>query len=426
MARQMKDSGVEWIGEIPEEWKVERTKYFYSTHKNIAGSESSAYERLALTMKGVVKRSKIDNTGLQPDNFDTYQILYEGELVFKLIDLQNISTSRVGLSPYTGLVSPAYIILKPHKNVVPEFGQYYFLSMWHREIFNHLGDDGVRSSLNSHDLLGVPYPILCCYEQHRIADYLDAKCAEIDKVVEKTRGTIEEYKKLKQSIITETVTKGLNPDAEMKDSGIPWIGKIPVDWKIRKVKLCYSIISGSGFADSLQGKESGELPVCKASDISNAGHNLNSAANYLSRAEASVNGFSIIPIGSVLFPKIGEAMRKNSRTISRVPCCLDNNCQAAVPQNIDTEYGYYVLFSVDMTWFDNNGTVPCINNSKFKNAFLPIPPPLEQHRIADYLDAKCAEIDNIIEKKEQLIEELGSYKKSLIYEYVTGKKEVQA
>ena len=135
MARQMKDSGVEWIGEIPEEWKVERTKYFYSTHKNIAGSESSAYERLALTMKGVVKRSKIDNTGLQPDNFDTYQILYEGELVFKLIDLQNISTSRVGLSPYTGLVSPAYIILKPHKNVVPEFGQYYFLSMWHREIF---------------------------------------------------------------------------------------------------------------------------------------------------------------------------------------------------------------------------------------------------------------------------------------------------
>lgn len=426
MARQMKDSGVEWIGEIPEEWKVERTKYFYSTHKNIAGSESSAYERLALTMKGVVKRSKIDNTGLQPDNFDTYQILYEGELVFKLIDLQNISTSRVGLSPYTGLVSPAYIILKPHKNVVPEFGQYYFLSMWHREIFNHLGDDGVRSSLNSHDLLGVPYPILCCYEQHRIADYLDAKCAEIDKVVEKTRGTIEEYKKLKQSIITETVTKGLNPDAEMKDSGIPWIGKIPVDWKIRKVKLCYSIISGSGFADSLQGKESGELPVCKASDISNAGHNLNSAANYLSRAEASVNGFSIIPIGSVLFPKIGEAMRKNSRTISRVPCCLDNNCQAAVPQNIDTEYGYYVLFSVDMTWFDNNGTVPCINNSKFKNAFLPIPPPLEQRRIANYLDAKCAELDNIIEKKEQLIEELGSYKKSLIYEYVTGKKEVQA
>ena len=206
MKREMKDSGIPWIGEIPKEWEVARTKYFYSTHKHIAGSKSDAYERLALTMKGVVRRSKIDNTGLQPDNFDTYQILYERELVFKLIDLQNVSTSRVGLSPYTGLVSPAYIILKPHKNVVPEFGQYYFLSLWHREIFNHLGGDGVRSSLNVHDLLEVPHLILCYHEQRRIADFLDAKCAEIDSTVAEKRKQLETLDAYKKSLIFEYVT----------------------------------------------------------------------------------------------------------------------------------------------------------------------------------------------------------------------------
>ena len=417
MARQMKDSGVEWIGEIPEEWKVERTKYFYSTHKNIAGSESSAYERLALTMKGVVKRSKIDNTGLQPDNFDTYQILYEGELVFKLIDLQNISTSRVGLSPYTGLVSPAYIILKPHKNVVPEFGQYYFLSMWHREIFNHLGDDGVRSSLNSHDLLGVPYPILCCYEQRRIADYLDAKCAEIDKVVEKTRETIEEYKKLKQSIITETVTKGLNPDAEMKDSGIPWIGKIPVEWKFTRIGSLYGLrvekVSDLDF-QPLSVTKLGIVPQLETTAKTNAHDDrklvkvgdfvINSRSDRRGSCGISKYEGSVSLINTILYP-IAEMNPQYYNWLFHTKEFADEFYR----------WGHGIVDDLWTTgWQD------------MKNIVIVQPSLSEQRRIADYLDAKCAELDNIIEKKEQLIEELGSYKKSLIYEYVTGKKEVQA
>lgn len=203
---EMKASGIEWIGDIPTGWSISRTKYLYSTHKTIAGIKSVDYDRLALTMNGVIKRSKTDNTGLQPDNFDTYQILRIGELVFKLIDLQNVSTSRVGLSPYTGLVSPAYIILAPNEGVVPEFGQYYFLSLWHREIFNHLGDDGVRSSLNAHDLLEIPYPILSYIEQRQIAAFLDVKCGETDSIIADKRKQLETLDAYKKSIIFEYVT----------------------------------------------------------------------------------------------------------------------------------------------------------------------------------------------------------------------------
>jgi type I restriction enzyme S subunit len=202
MPRKMKDSGVSWIGQIPESWSLGRTKNCYTNAKQVAGEEADNYERLALTLNGVIKRPKDDATGLQPEAFNGYQILRKNELVFKLIDLANVATSRVGYSPYEGIVSPAYIILHPKNEEESKFGEYYFLSMWQREIFNHMGDDGVRSSLNAGELLNIPYPLVPSDEKKRIAQFLDKQCAEIDTVIAKTKATIEEYKKLKQSVIT--------------------------------------------------------------------------------------------------------------------------------------------------------------------------------------------------------------------------------
>lgn len=136
--RNLKYSGTDWLGMVPENWSVERTKYHFYNEKTIVGMYVDEYERLALTMKGVIKRSKEDANGLQPEKFDSYQILRKNELVFKLIDLQNVTTSRVGLSPYDGLVSPAYIVLKANGKVLPEFAEQYFLFLWRNEIFNFL------------------------------------------------------------------------------------------------------------------------------------------------------------------------------------------------------------------------------------------------------------------------------------------------
>ena len=237
--REMKDSGVAWIGVIPQDWEIVRTKSLYCSAKEIAGDRADDFERLALTLNGVIKRSKEDSVGLQPEKFSGYQILKKGELVFKLIDLENVATSRVGLSPYTGIVSPAYIVLSKQsraKDLVVRYSMYHFLSMWQREIFNQMGDNGVRSSLNAKELLNIPHPFPSIYEQKRIVTFLDAQCAEIDAVLEKTRASIEEYKKLKQAVITQAVTKGIRGDRPMKDSGIEWIGKIANEFAVYKFK----------------------------------------------------------------------------------------------------------------------------------------------------------------------------------------------
>ena len=189
--RKLKYSGTDWLGMVPEDWSVERTKYHFYNEKTIVGMFVDDYERLALTMKGVIKRSKEDANGLQPEKFDSYQILRKDELVFKLIDLQNVTTSRVGLSPYDGLVSPAYIVLKANGKVLPEFAEQYFLFLWRNEIFNFLGNDGVRSSLNASDLLNIPIVVPSIEEQKRIVEYLDARCAEIKTIISEIQAQID-------------------------------------------------------------------------------------------------------------------------------------------------------------------------------------------------------------------------------------------
>ena len=191
-------------------------------------------------MQGVIKRNKEDNEGLQPEKFDGYQILKKNELVFKLIDLQNEKTSRVGLSQYEGIVSPAYLILS-NESEDNRYYYYWFMDMYYRLIFNQMADDGVRSALNIKDLLEIPIPNISLPTQQCIADFLDRKCAEIDELAALQETMIAELKRYKQSVITEAVTKGLDPNVPMKDSGVEWIGEIPEGWDVRQIKR-YAIL----------------------------------------------------------------------------------------------------------------------------------------------------------------------------------------
>ena len=415
--RKMKDSRIEWIGKIPKGWSVCRVKNFYYTHKDIVGEKSDVYDRLALTLNGVVKRSKDDSVGLQPEAFNGYQILRSNELVFKLIDLTNISTSRVGLSPYKGIVSPAYIILSPKTDFCQKFAEYYFLSMWQREVFNHLGDDGVRSSLNASDLLNTPFIYPPITEQKKIVDYLNDKCTEIEAVLEKTRASIDEYKKLKQTVITQAVTKGIRGDRPMKDSEIEWIGEIPKEWIVRKgkwfLKLLYRPVvktdgvitcfrdgevtlrskrRENGFTFSLQevgyqGIEKGDLVV----------HGMDGFAGAIGISDSRGKGTPVLNVLDSLECKKYVMYYLRSMAYNGVFISLSTGIRVR---------------SCDTNW------------NKLRNLLYPLPSLQEQVEIASYLDAKCTEIDNLISKKEQCITEIENYKKSLIYEYVTGKKEV--
>lgn len=432
MISKYKDSGIEWIGEIPEDWSINRTKHFFTHHKDIVGENSNLFDRLALTLKGVIKRSKDDSKGLQPEAFNSYQILRKNDLVFKLIDLENISTSRVGLCPFIeGIVSPAYIILTPNDKIYPKYGEYYYLSMWHREIFNHLGDDGVRSSLNVNDLLNIPILIINKEEQQKIAEFLDKKCSHIDSVLDKTKASIEEYKKLKQAVITQAVTKGIRPNRPMKDSGIEWIGEIPEDWRIKRLR--YIGNCQNGISKGAEAFGSG-YPFISYSNVYRNIVLPEIATEFIETTKEERELYSV-QVGDVFFTRTSE-------TIEEIG--FSSVCEKTIPnatfagflirfrpynkKEIIPKYSkYYFRANIHRAFFVkemNLVTRASLGQGLLKRLPVILPNIQEQEEIADYLDIKCAEIDKLIEKKEQLISELETYKKSLIYEYVTGKKEV--
>ena len=242
---EMKNSNIGWVHNIPSHWKVIKGKYVFTNNKEIVGAKVDEYERLALTLKGVIKRSKDDSDGLQPEKFNSYQILKENELVFKLIDLQNVSTSRVGLSNYLGIVSPAYIILDASDDIIPSYAEKYYLMMWMYEVFNALGDSGVRSSLNATELLEIPLPLPPVEEQKNIAAFLERKCYEIDELyldIDKQIEVLDEYKK---SIIFEKVTKGIQ-ESELIKCDAKWLPLIPRTWQVIKGKYCFETRNSKG------------------------------------------------------------------------------------------------------------------------------------------------------------------------------------
>lgn len=429
--REMKNSGVAWVGAIPQDWKIVRTKSLYCSAKEIAGDRADDFERLALTLNGVIKRSKEDIVGLQPEKFSGYQILKKGELVFKLIDLENVATSRVGLSPYTGIVSPAYIVLSKQsgaKDLVVRYSMYHFLSMWQREIFNQMGDNGVRSSLSVKELLNIPHPFPSIYEQERIAAFLDAQCAEIDAVLEKTRASIEEYKKLKQAVITQAVTKGVRGDRPMKNSGIEWIGEIPKEFETLQLKfLCKLITDGTHFSPSTV--ETG-LPYITAGDVHGIGLDYNSAKRISEEDFNLLVNQGCQPLkGDVLLVKDGATTGRVGFVDSDVPCVILSS--VAMLRPADNINGHYLMYLLASCFLQNQilvsmagSAMPRITLTKLVKYIGLLSPLSEQLEIADYLDEKCAGIDALITKKQQYLTEIENYKKSLIYEYVTGKKEV--
>ena len=206
----------------------------------------------------------------------------------------------------------------------------------------------------------------------------------------------------------------------MKNSGIEWIGEIPENWEVVKLKNIFKIISGCGFSDKLQGEKQGNYPFCKSSDINGEEKYIDSANNYVNLDIVVKEKFNIIPAYSILMSKIGEAMKKNHRKINIVPCIVDNNCQGLVNKNNNNiNFLYYLMTNINMEWFDNGGTIPCVNNEKLKNFSLPYPPIDEQQKIADYLDKRCENIEGLVELQNRMIEKLKEYKQSVITEAVT-------
>lgn len=420
--RKIKDSGVAWIGEIPDDWRLIRFKDKYRSVKEIAKGQSVNYERLALTLGGVVKRPKDDSEGLQPKEFDGYQILRENDFIFKMIDLQNVSTSRVGLSPYTGLVSPAYIRFSPKKDGrESKFIYYYLMSLYYNQVFNNLGGNGVRSALSAKDMgeFMIPYPPEET-EQKSICVALDKKSEQIDALIANVQEQIEKLKAYKQSLITEVVTKGLDPNVPMKDSGVEWIGEIP---------KCWNMVRGKALFEECDARsDDGSEELLTVSQYTGVTPRSQKSVNMFE--STTLEGYKICEVGDiaantmwlwagaigvseyrgVISPSYNVYRQKEIKYISSYLDCL-----LRIPLLVQE----YASRSTGI-----RASRLRLYPKDFMDIMFPVPPIEEQKTIMDILGKKIDMVNQMISIKQSKIEKLEQYKRSLIYEYVTGKKEV--
>lgn len=429
MAREYKDSGIEWIGQIPKEWEVCLTTMLFHEHKekNIGLKETNL---LSLSY-GAIKRKDINtNEGLLPQSFETYNVIKRGDIIFRLTDLQNDKRSlRTGLCKENGIITSAYVTLRANKELNSAYFHYLFHSYDICKVFYGLGD-GVRQGMNWDDVRKVMIFLPSLSEQQKIADYLDKVCGEIDEMVALQETMIEELKAYKQSVITEAVTKGLNPNAPMRDSGIDWIGKIPEGWKVCRIKNVASLFGRIGFrgytSDDLNKDGIGAITL-SPSNMKPMGMDYQHVT-YLSWKKYEESPEIMIQNDDLLMVKTGSSYGKVSY-VNNLPreATINPQILRIVPNILSKYLGYYMQTSLFLYQVEGGvvgGTIPTISQEKINNFYVVLPKENEQHAIASYLDTKCSEIDSLIALKQAKIEELKEYKKSVIYEYVTGKKEV--
>lgn len=412
--REMKDSGISWVGEIPKEWTIMPLYCFYSErkNKNIFGAENNL---LSLSYGKVIRKDINTSEGLLPSNYNGYNIVEAGDIIIRPTDLQNDKRSlRTGLSKERGIITSAYIALKPKNGINSRFYHYLLHTYDILKVFYNMGN-GVRQGLNYDEFAKLMVYSPSDIEQQRIAEFLDRECGKIDGLKADIQAQIDTLEQYKRSVITEAVTHGLNPSAPMKDSGIPWVGKTPEYWKVGRIGGLYELrnqkVSDKDFMP-LSVTMKGILPQLETAAKTNDGDNrklvrvgdfaINSRSDRRGSCGISDYDGSVSLINTILKPR-NRMNAKYYNWLFHTPMFADEFYK----------WGHGI---VDDLW--------TTNWSEMKRISIPLPPLDEQQEIADYLDNKCAEIEQIIADKKTQIETLDGYKKSLIYEYVTGKKEV--
>ena len=427
MARNMKDSGIEWIGEIPEGWEIKRLGAILQ-ERNEVNNPIQTTSILSLTNnRGVIPYSEKGNQGNKAkDDLTGYKIAHIGDIV---LNSMNVIIGSVGLSNYYGAVSPVYYMLFPRNNIETniQYYNYLFQTTAFQQSLRGYGNGilEIRMRIQMQKLKTVLLPVPTFLEQSNITVYLDASLSKLNILLSKIRSSIEEYKKLKQAVITQAVTKGVRGEQEMKDSGVEWIGEIPKEWVCEKIKYATSISRGL-FNHRPRNDEryyNGKYPFIQTGDVANATKYIVSYSQTLNELGKSVS--KEFPKGTLtmtIAANVGDV------AILNFDAYFPDSIVGFIPnKNIRTLYLFYVFSAMkdEFTRTAIKSTQFNLNIDRVKETFIPVTLNVnEQCEIENYLESKCAEIDGLIAKKEQLVKELESYKKSLIYEVVTGKREI--
>lgn len=418
----MVNSGIPWIGEIPKGWNTDTIGNLY-TLRNEKVSDKD-FVPLSVTKKGIVPQLE---TAAKTDDGDNRKLVRIGDFA---INSRSDRRGSCGISAYNGSVSLVNTILTPKGEMNPN----YYNWLFHTELFadefykwgHGIVDDLWTTRWQEMKKISIVSPSIA--EQQKIAEFLDRKCGEIDEMVALQEKVIEELKAYKQSVITETITKGLNPDAPMRDSGIEWIGQIPEHWEVKRLKSILQKPLQYGANESGSSFNENQPRYVRITDILD--NDLRDNIEKQSLTEEQAEGY-ILQHNDILFARSGGTVGKSFIFDEKYGRCAfagylikASVCQESVPKFIY----YYTLTSCYEEWKKQifiQSTIQNIGADRYSQLQIPIPNRIEQQAIADDLDEKCADIDSLIQTKQSKIDSLKEYKKSIIYEYVTGKREVE-
>lgn len=411
---ELKDRGTEWLGEIPDSWRLSRIGSVYEL-RNTKVSDKE-YPPLSVTNKGIVPQLQ---TAAKTNAHDDRKLVKKGDFA---INSRSDRRGSCGISSYEGSVSLINTILAPLGKMNPRYYDWLFHTIQFGDEFYKWGH-GIVDDLwttNWQDMKKITIPMPDLDEQERIAVFLDTKCSEIDALTMDIQAEIDTLEEYKRSVIMEKVTKGLNPDVEMKDSCIEWIGMIPSSWNIHPVYYYF----GERKARNYDLKEQNLLSLSYGKIIRK---DINASGGLL---PANFSTYNIIETGDII---IRSTDLQNDKRSLRTGLVTEHGIITSAyidlmpKSNVNSKYFHYLLHAYDiMKVFYNmgNGVRQGLNYSEFSKLMVIAPSREEQQEIVDYLDNKCEQIDSIIETKKEQLAVLDEYKKSMIYEYITGKKEV--
>lgn len=422
--REMKDSGIEWIGEIPKEWKIDKIKYHLK--RNEPKNHGNAIVLSVYRDYGVIpKDSRDDNHNVTSEDTSKYKYVKKGQLV---INKMKAWQGSLAVSDYNGIVSPAYFIYDFTDEEYNHKYFHYLVRSCYKEEFKRISG-GIREGqwdLSPEAFANTLALLPPLVEQKYIANYLDIQCSEIDATAEDIQKEISLLEDYKKSVITEAVTKGLNPDVEIKDSGIAWIGEIPKGWKIIRLKYITNSI-GDGLHGTPNYDDLGTIFFINGNNLGNRKISITEKTNRLTEKEYKKCGVLKLDKRTLLMSLNGTygtlSMYDNEPIMLSKSVGYINVCNKETK-----EYLYYFLQSPlaqsQMKISLAGTTIANLSLATVRNLKICLPSICEQQQIAEFLDTKCSEIDVLIADKKRQIDILAEYKKSLIYEYVTGKKEV--
>ena len=411
---EYKDSGAQWLGFIPSSWETGVIGSLYAL-RNTKVSDKD-YPPLSVTMRGVLPQL---DTVAKTDAHDARKLVLKGDFA---INSRSDRRGSCGISDYDGSVSLINTVLQPRGTMNPQYYNWLFHTVQFADEYYKNGHGIVDDLWTTRwdEMKRIVIPVPSKQEQTAIATFLGKKIGEIETIIAEARASIEEYKSWKASIIYEAVTKGLNPNAEMKDSGVEWIGEIPQAWEIKLLsQLAFRVKNNN------TGMQENNLLSLSYGKIKRK--SINSTDGLLPE---SFDGYNIINAGDIVLRltdlqndhtslRVGRAEERGIITSAYVTV-------RPLEENI-SEYLYYALHSFDVKkgfYGMGSGVRQGLNYSEVRTLKLPFPDARTQHSIVTFIKAKVAKIDSLISEKESLVADLESYKKSLIYEAVTGKRRV--